>query len=56
MKKTVLRNYAKLLACAGLNIRRGDEATVSLSGLAPGVYVIKINTTANSTTRKVVVK
>jgi subtilisin family serine protease len=38
------------------DIRRGDEATVSLSGLAPGVYVIKINTTANSTTRKVVVK
>ncbi len=38
------------------DIRRGDEATVSLSGLEPGVYVIKINTTANSTTRKVVVK
>ena len=38
------------------DIRRGDETTVSLTGLEPGVYVIKINTTAHSTTRKVVVK
>ena len=38
------------------DIRRGDEMVVSLGGLEPGVYVIKINTTANSTTRKVVVK
>jgi aminopeptidase len=29
MNKTILRNYAKLLACAGLNIRRGDEVIIN---------------------------
>ncbi|MBR5616434.1 MAG: aminopeptidase, partial [Clostridia bacterium] len=29
MNKTVLRNYAKLLARAGLNIRRGDEVIIN---------------------------
>ena len=29
MNKTILRNYAKLLARAGLNIRRGDEVIIN---------------------------
>ena len=35
--------------------RRGDEVSVGLSGLTPGVYVLNIATTKSSTTRKVVV-
>ena len=29
MNKTILRNYAKLLARAGLNVRRGDEVIIN---------------------------
>ncbi len=36
--------------------RRGEETIVSLAGLTPGVYVIRINTTLNTMTRKVMVK
>ncbi len=36
--------------------RRGDETVVSLAGLTPGVYVIRINTTLGAMTRKVMVK
>ncbi|MBR0442791.1 MAG: aminopeptidase, partial [Clostridia bacterium] len=28
MKKTVLRNYAKLLVCTGINVRKGDEVVI----------------------------
>jgi hypothetical protein len=38
------------------NLQRGDEEVVSLAGLAPGVYLISINTTASHMTRKVMVK
>lgn len=38
------------------NVRRGDETVVSLDGLAPGVYLMSINTTASHMTRKVMVK
>lgn len=36
--------------------RCGSEAVIDLSGLTPGVYVFKVNTTATSTSRKLVVK
>lgn len=35
--------------------RRGDETVVSLSGLTPGVYFIRIQTTRGALTRKVMV-
>ena len=38
------------------NVRRGDETVVNLDGLAPGVYLISINTTASHMTRKVMVR
>lgn len=38
------------------NLQRGDEEVVSLADLAPGVYLISINTTASHMTRKVMVK
>lgn len=37
------------------DVRRGDERTVSFAGFEPGVYLIRINTTASTLTRKVVV-
>lgn len=37
-------------------IHRGEEIVLPLTGLTPGVYVIKIQTTAHTTTRKIVVK
>lgn len=37
------------------NVRRGEEHVVSFSGLEPGVYLIRIDTTASTMTRKVVV-
>lgn len=36
--------------------RRGEDHVVSFDGLTPGVYVIKVATTASNLTRKVVVK
>lgn len=36
--------------------RCGSEQVIDLSGLTPGVYVFKVNTTATSTSRKLVVK
>lgn len=36
--------------------RRGSEHVMNFDGLAPGVYLIKVSTTASSTTRKVVVR
>lgn len=36
--------------------RHGQEHVVSLHGLTPGVYIFRINTTASSLTRKVVVR
>lgn len=36
--------------------KTGQEETISLSGLAPGVYVLNIGTTASRLTRKLVVK
>ncbi len=36
--------------------RHGQEHVVSLQGLTPGVYIFRINTTASSLTRKVVVR
>lgn len=38
------------------NVRRGDEHTVSFSGMQPGVYLIRINTTSSTLTRKVAVE
>lgn len=38
------------------NVRRGDEQEIQLNGYTPGIYIIRINTTAGSLTRKVVVK
>ncbi len=36
--------------------KTGQEETLNLSGMAPGVYVLRIGTTASSLTRKLVVK
>ena len=36
--------------------RRGEEHVVSFGGLTPGVYLLKVATTASSLTRKVLVK
>lgn len=36
--------------------RHGDEQIISLQGMAPGVYLFQVSTTANNLTRKMVVK
>lgn len=36
--------------------RRGDETAISLAGLTPGVYMVRITTTAADMTRKVMVR
>ena len=36
--------------------RQGEEAVISLRGTTPGAYLIRINTTAGTLTRKVLVK
>ena len=36
--------------------RRGEETTISLSNLTPGVYLFHVNTTASKLTRKLIVK
>ena len=36
--------------------RHGDEQVISLQGMAPGVYLFQVSTTANNLTRKMVVK
>lgn len=36
--------------------RHGDEEVVSLQGLAPGVYLFQVKTTASTLTRKMIVK
>ena len=38
------------------DIRRGQETVVSTEGLPKGVYVLRINTTASSTSKKMLVK
>lgn len=38
------------------NVRRGDEEVLNLNEFTPGVYLIRIHTTAGSLTRKVMVK
>ena len=38
------------------NIRRGQETVLSKAGLAPGVYIVRINTTASTMSRKMLVK
>ena len=38
------------------DVRRGQETVVSTVGLPKGVYVLRINTTANSTAKKMLVK
>ena len=39
-----------------VDIRRGNETVVNFSGLEPGVYLLRINTTLGALTRKVMVK
>lgn len=38
------------------NIRRGQETVLSKAGLAPGVYIVRISTTASTMSRKMLVK
>ena len=36
--------------------RHGNESIINLQNLTPGVYLLRVNTTASSATKKIIVK